>query len=132
MELFYLQIAASTGAILFLSVALFEVLLALALPWGEYAWGGFYGKVLPRKLRIASALASVFWAVAALILLEQGKVFSIGMNLTFTRVSVWIVTALLLVGILLNSMSRSKKERLIWTPIAAIGFLLCLFLSLFS
>ena len=52
----------------FISIAVFQVLLALGLPLGEFAMGGYY-KVLPYKLRVASA-------INAIILLVMGVVFA--------------------------------------------------------
>ncbi|WP_245864573.1 hypothetical protein [Terribacillus aidingensis] len=38
-------------AVMFVSISVFQVLLSLGYPLGEYAMGGYY-KVLPKKLRM--------------------------------------------------------------------------------
>jgi len=53
MELDFIYISSIIVAISFLSIAVFQVLLSLGYPLGEYAMGGYY-KVLPKKLRIVS------------------------------------------------------------------------------
>jgi len=64
MEAEFLSASSFIVAILFVSIAVFQVLLSLGFPLGEFAMGGYY-KVLPKKLRIASA-------ANALILLFMG------------------------------------------------------------
>ena len=53
MDVDFIYVASIIVAILFLSIAVFQVLLSLGYPLGESAMGGYY-KVLPKKLRIAS------------------------------------------------------------------------------
>jgi hypothetical protein len=131
MEPSYLRLVGGVGAVLLLAVAVFQVLLALGLPFGEAAWGGGH-RVLPRKLRVASAVAGAVWAVAALTVLERGGVLSSGIGPAVTRPAVWVLTALLALGTLMNAISRSRIERLIWTPVAAGACAACLTLSLFG
>ena len=127
LEPVYIRIAACTGTILALVVAVFQVLLAWGLPFGEAAWGGRH-RVLPPGLRIASALAVIVWLGAALLFLERGDVISIGINPSVTKAAVWILTPLLGVGVLANAVSRSRKERL-WAPFVAVLFVASLFLA---
>ena len=129
MEPSLLRLVAGVGAFLLLAVALFQVLLALGLPFGEAAWGGGH-RVLPRNLRVGSAVAAVVWVAAALIVLERGAVLSLGIGPATTGPAVWVLTALLALGTLMNAASRSRIERLIWTPVAAGGCASCLLLSL--
>ncbi|MCA1734876.1 MAG: hypothetical protein LC739_01815 [Actinobacteria bacterium] len=62
--------AAGGAAALIAVVALFQIMLALGVPWGAAAWGGRNAGVLPTKLRIASAasallLGGIAWLVLA-------------------------------------------------------------------
>jgi hypothetical protein len=131
MDAFVVQLLAIFGATLFLSIAVFEVLVSLGVPLGEFAWGGSH-VVLPRSLRIASMAAAIIWIGITLIALERGGVVSVGLNSGVSRVLVWILTALLGLGAVMNALSRSKKERLVMTPVASLGFLVCLMLSVFG
>ena len=66
MEADFIYISSIIVAALLVSIAIFQVLLSLGYPFGEFAMGGYY-EVLPKKLRIASV-------ANALILLFMGFV----------------------------------------------------------
>jgi len=106
-------------------LAVFQVLLIAGLPLGEFAWGGQH-KVLPKKLRIGS-ISSIFIYVLflAIFLSKTGGVNLIqdGLLLNVLFVIMTIYSGL---GILMNFISRSKKERLVMTPVAFILFVCCL------
>jgi hypothetical protein len=85
---------------------------------------------LPDRLRIASTFAAVFWLVAAFVVLARARFdwspfpFSVGTWGT------WVLFGLLVVGTLMNLASRSRLERVIQTPIAAVLAILCLLVAL--
>jgi hypothetical protein len=54
-------IAATVG---FAGLAVFQLLLAAGVPWGEAAWGGSHEGTLPASLRIGSAGSLLVYAVA--------------------------------------------------------------------
>ncbi len=131
MEEIYIQITAIVSAVSFFAIAVFHVLLSLGLPLGEAAWGGSH-KILPSKLRLASLISSIILLIAGLILLHQGKVVFISTDYILSRVIVWIFTAFLGLNTLGNFVSKSKKEKMIMTPISALALLSCLFVAVFS
>lgn len=106
-------------------LAVFQVLLIAGLPLGEFAWGGQH-KVLPKKLRIGS-ISSIFIYVLflAIFLSKTGEVNLIQDGL-FLNVLFVIMAIYSAIGILVNLISRSKKERLVMTPVAFILFACCL------
>ena len=114
-------------AVFCMSVAVFQVLLSLGYPFGEFAMGGYY-KVLPKKLRIVSA-------VNALILIFMGFVFLLhtnvlnGLDFLSTNILVWVITIFLGLNTIANLISRSKKERLFMTPLSGFIFILCLIIA---
>ena len=59
-------VAAAVGL---LTIAAFQLALALGAPLGRAAWGGTHAQ-LPPGLRVASAFAFGVWALAALIVLD--------------------------------------------------------------
>jgi len=71
------MITAVIGSILFAIVMALYILLALGLPYGEYAMGGKY-KILPKKERIISIISVIVQIFAILILLQAGSVIRIG------------------------------------------------------
>ncbi|MFS1515024.1 hypothetical protein V1503_00700 [Bacillus sp. SCS-151] len=114
-------------AIMFAFIAVFQVLLALGVPLGEFAMGGFY-KVLPKKLRLISF-------INAIILLFMGVVFLqhtnfLNFNFLPTSILVWVITVYLGLNTIKNLISKSKKERYVMTPLSSIAFILCLMVSL--
>jgi lysylphosphatidylglycerol synthetase-like protein (DUF2156 family) len=100
------------------SIGAFQAALAAGAPWGRAAYGGGHSGTLPQHLRTVSAFAAVIYgAGAALIVRGSGS----------TRLRTRGLTALSLfmgVGIVANGASRSRIERVIWTPITAITALL--------
>lgn len=89
------QVAAILAALILAGLICFQLLLATGLPLGHYAWGGAH-RVLPRSLRIASVLATFIYLVASADL---------------ARNVVWALTGFFGIGIVMNAISRSVKER---------------------
>lgn len=114
--------------IIFLSIAVFQVLLSLGYPLGEFAMGGYF-KVLPKKLRMISAVNAIILLLMAFVFLVDSKVI-IAYTFLPTNILVWAITIFLGVNSIANLMSQSKKERLVMTPLSTITFLLCLVISL--
>ncbi|HEY9376126.1 MAG TPA: hypothetical protein VIQ02_03420 [Jiangellaceae bacterium] len=119
-------IAAAVG---FLTIAAFQAVLALGAPLGRAAWGGTHAQ-LPTALRVASAVAFGFWALAALIVLGRAGVHISPLPSTVLRWGTWILVGMLAIGALLNFASPSSWERFLWGPIALILAGLCLLLAL--
>jgi hypothetical protein len=119
------RIAALLAAVGFLVIAAFQVALALAAPLGSASWGGRHAGKLPAGLRIASAVAAVVWALAALVVLARGG-FDIGpIPDGVARWGTWALVGLLPLGALMNLASSSRWERFLWGPMALIMALLC-------
>ena len=87
--------AATVAAVGFLMIAGFQAALALGAPFGRAAWGGSRTH-LPRSLRFASAIAVVFWLLAALVVLGRAG-FEISPVLdVVARWGTWILVGVLL------------------------------------
>jgi hypothetical protein len=63
------QNAALAATIVLVGLAFFQIALASGAPLGNFAWGGAH-RVLPKPLRIASAVATLIYAATALVMLE--------------------------------------------------------------
>ena len=124
--------AAMAAGVGFLLVAGFQVALALGAPWGSAAWGGAHEGRLPRNLRIASAIAAVVWILLASLMFERAGHKLIPLPFMAGTWVPWGLFGLLAVGTLMNLVSRSRVERLIQTPTAAILAILCLLVALGS
>ena len=88
----------------------FQLLLAAGLPLGHYAWGGAH-QVLPRPLRIASVLATFIYLAAALIILEAADITDLVTSADLARNAVWALAGFFGIGVVMNAISRSEKER---------------------
>ncbi|OKL35360.1 hypothetical protein BLL40_15860 [Domibacillus mangrovi] len=115
-------------AILFVSIAVFHVLLSLGYPFGEFAMGGYY-KVLPKKLWIASAANALILFFMGFVFLQHTHAF-IDLDFVSTNRLVWMMTIFLGINTIANLISRGKKERFMMTPLSGFTFILCLFIAL--
>lgn len=103
------QIAALLAALILAGLVCFQLLLAAGLPLGHYAWGGAH-RVLPRPLRIGSVVATVIYSLAAVIILDAANVLDLIAS-DLTRVAVTVLAVFFGIGVVMNAISRSKKER---------------------
>lgn len=101
----------------FALIAGFQLLLALGAPLGRAAWGGKVDRI-PRRLRTASAVAVVVWAVAAVITLGRAGVLDVPLPQGLLDVGTWALVVLAGLGALVNFASSSPWERFGWGPLA--------------
>ena len=128
MEADFIYVSSIIVTILFVSIAVFQVLLSLGYPLGEFAMGGYY-KVLPKKLRIASVANALILLFMGFVFLKHTNVL-IGLDFLPTNILVWIITIFLGLNTIANLISRSKKERFVMTPLSGFTFILCLVIAL--
>ena len=112
-------------AALMVVLFVFQLLLALGVPWGRAAWGGQF-EVLPNGYRVASLVAAVFFAFSVLVVLSKVEVLML-IGPKVANVFFWIYTIYFGIGIFMNAISKSKVER-IWSPVVAAMFALSLVL----
>jgi len=110
-------------------LAVFQVLLIFGAPLGQYAWGGSH-IVLPPKLRIGSAISIILYFFFALIILSNTKVLDIPINKDTLDIGIWVLTAYFSIGVFMNGISRSKRERAVMTPVALALAFICLFIAI--
>jgi hypothetical protein len=94
-------------------VATFQVALAAGAPWGSAAWGGANPGVLPPGLRAASAGSALLYVLLA------ATTSSTLVPARPRRRILTVATGLMVLGTVLNLVSPSGVERIIWTPVAA-------------
>ena len=103
-------------------VCAFQLALAAGAPWGEYAMGGAFPGVMPTPMRIAAVVQVALLAAVALVVLSRAGLM-LPAWASAARWLVWVVVALLGVSVVLNLITPSPMERLIWAPVAAVLFL---------
>ena len=120
-------LALTVALVLLAALAVLQVLVALGLPLGHFVWGGQH-KILPTGLRIGSAVSVVVYAAMAALLLSRAGV--IAGDGTFVRVATWALFGYLVLGILMNAISRSEPERFTMTPVTLVLALATLTIAL--
>ncbi len=100
-------------AVVLTGVGAFQALLAAGAPWGAASWGGRHRGVLPDHLRAISGVAAIAYVRTARSI-AGGEGPPERRSRTFTA-----ITLLMGVGTLVNAISPSRIERLIWTPTCA-------------
>jgi hypothetical protein len=113
-----LSAAAILAAAILAALAVFQLALAAGAPLGRFAWGGSH-VVLPRHLRVASAVSIVLYAVFALVLLDRAGLVEI-LSENASRIAAWVLAAYFALGIVMNAISRSRSERIVMTPVVAL------------
>lgn len=112
-------ICAIVALVLLVGLTIFQIALICGAPLGNYAWGGQH-KVLPTNFRVSS-LGSVFLYVlfAAVIASKAGLVSGLISEFT-VNFSMYVLAAYFTLGIILNGISKSKKERTVMTPVVLV------------
>lgn len=116
------RLAAWIFAGLITVVALFQLALALGAPWGGLAMGGAFPGTFPPAMRVAALVQIAVLAGVALVVLARAGL-ALPAWRRASRWLVWIVVGLLGVGVILNLLTPSHMERLIWAPVAILLFL---------
>jgi hypothetical protein len=101
------------------AVAVFQASLIAGAPLGEYAWGGQH-RVLPNRLRIGSAVSIVLYAIFATVALAKGGILDLFRGTPIVDIAMWVIAGYLVLGVPLNAISRSRKERLVMTPTVVV------------
>lgn len=109
-------------------LAVMQAGLAAGAPWGRLAWGGQH-EVLPRSLRIGSAVSIVLYAVFALVILQAAGLIDVLPDVV-ADVGIWVLAGYFILGIALNAISRSRLERMVMTPVTIVLAACCLLIAL--
>jgi len=105
----------------FYLVCLFHLALLFGAPWGEYTQGGGTKGKLKVQGRVTSAVS-----ILVLVLMAQALLAKNGVGLIVSwpeaikTVLIWLTFAYAVLGFVMNWISRSKKERLVWGPVATL------------
>jgi hypothetical protein len=113
-------VAAVVAYVVLAGLAVFQIALAAGAPLGRLAWGGQH-RVLPTGLRIGSAVSVLVYGVMAWIIASA---------VDGPTAALWVITVYFGIGILANAISRSRPERFVQTPVAALLCGCCLVIAL--
>lgn len=105
------------GAILFSFVIIISVLLICGLPLGELTMGGQY-KTFPKKFRIVLIAQLILQMFFVVIILQSGGFISLWFPYETTKIICIVMSVFLSINTIMNFISKSKKEKIIMTPIS--------------
>ena len=108
-------------------VILFQLGLAIGMPWGSASMGGKFPGKYPPKMRVVAIVNILILSVLAIIVLSRaGLVFP--QLLPVSATGIWFVVAFSGIGTIMNTITPSKIER-IWAPVAAIQLITSLLVA---
>ena len=113
------RLSALVYGIVTLGVIAFQLALAAGAPWGEFAMGGAYPGQFPPELRVAAVVQAVVLGLLALVVLARAGIALPKWSKT-SRWLVWVVVAFSALSLVLNSITPSARERMIWAPVALV------------
>jgi uncharacterized membrane protein SirB2 len=112
-------LAAILFAVLSTLVCLFQIALVMGAPWGELTLGGRYKGAIPYRMRFLPMVALVLIGGFAVIVLSRAGVAFLDLEARSATL-VWIVVAYYTLGVLANYMTPSRRERILWFPVATV------------
>jgi len=117
-------LAAALVCALLGALAVFQASLMFGAPLGRFAWGGQH-RVLPTALRVGSAVSIALYALLATVVLARANMVATGVPDGVVHTAAWVVVGYFFIGIWMNLLSRSKSERAVMAPTAAVLCGLC-------
>lgn len=111
-------------------VALFQLALTLGAPMGEYTMGGQQTGRLSTKLRLVAALSMILnLAIGGHYLAQTGSLPQF-LPTTLNTAANWALVGFTALGLLMNSISRSKRERHMWVPVLILSLICAIIVAL--
>ena len=123
------QVSANISTGLFVVVMILQFLIALGVMPVSMAWGGRQPQLTP-GLRIGSFAAIIILGLFAYIMRLRAGMIGTGEISLLIQIFAWIITAFMVLNTFGNFTSKSKAEKMIFTPITAILIIVCFIVSL--
>jgi cell division protein FtsW (lipid II flippase) len=116
-------IAAILFSVLAAATACFHLALALGAPWGTLTWGGRFPGRLPAAMR-AVAVVSAGLLLAFGVVVSSRAGVALAEWQVLSRKLVWIVVTYCALGVVANTITPSRWERVLWLPVV-LAMLVC-------
>ena len=117
------RLSALIYGVVSLGVIAFQLALAAGAPWGAYAMVGAFPGQFPPELRVAAILQAGILGLLALVVLARADV-ALPKWSRASRWLIWVVVAFSAISLVLNTITPSAGERVIWVPVALV-MLIC-------
>ena len=111
------EIAAYIFAFLMLLLVLFQLALAAGMPWGSLAMGGKFPGRFPVKLRIAAIVQATIAILFSLLVISRAGLLLPSWQES-AGIFIWVVVGFSVLSTVMNIITPSKWERIIWAPVA--------------
>lgn len=109
-------------------VVAFQIALAAGAPWGEYAMGGVAPGRFPPSLRVAALIQAALLGLLAAVVLSRAGIALPGWA-GASRWLVWVAVAVMTLALVMNIITPSSGERLLWVPVIAVLFVTSLLVA---
>lgn len=118
------------ATILFIIIIVINVLLICGFPLGELTMGGQF-KIFPKKLRVMLVVQLIFQIFFVIIILQAGGLIPLWFSYKATRTVCIVMAAYLSLNVVINFISKSKKEKYIMTPLSLLSAI-CFWITAFQ
>ena len=123
-------IAALIQAVIALGVAIFQIALVAGAPLGEYTMGGQHPGKLPGQFRVTAAVSAIIMVAQSGHYLAQAGILSPALSPGQNAIVNWFWFGFAVLGLIVNSISKSKKERNTWVPVLLVSAVCTLLVAL--
>ncbi len=100
-------------------VVAFQIALAAGAPWGEYAMGGASPGKFPPALRVSAIVQAALLALLAVSVLSRAGIVLPAWSRA-ARWLVWLAVVVSTLSLVLNLITPSSGERLLWVPVLIV------------
>jgi hypothetical protein len=110
-------------------VVAFQIALIAGAPWGHLTWGGKFSGRLPNRMRgVAIVSAVLLVAFAVIVEARAGVILPQWQGLS--KILIWVVVAYCALGVVMNGVTPSKWERILWLPVVLVSLVCSLIVAL--
>ena len=110
------------GAVSFLVVIVMSFLLICGVPLGEFTMGGQLLDNVPKKFRVMIAVSQLIVQLFfTVVVLQAGGIIPLWFSEKVTKIICIVMAVYLSLNTVMNLFSKSKKEKLVMTPIALVS-----------
>jgi len=123
-------IAALIQAVIALGVAIFQIALVAGAPLGEYTMGGQHPGKLPGQFRVTAAVSAIIMVAQSGHYLAQAGILNPALSPGQNAIVNWFWFGFAVLGLIVNIISKSKKERNTWVPVLLVSAICTLLVAL--
>ncbi|MEG0028925.1 MAG: hypothetical protein RR853_08020 [Aurantimicrobium sp.] len=123
-------IAALIQAVIALGVAIFQIALVAGAPLGDYTMGGQHPGKLPGQFRVTAAVSAIIMVAQSGHYLAQAGILNPALSPGQNAIVNWFWFGFAVLGLIVNSISKSKKERNTWVPVLLVSAICTLLVAL--